>query len=57
MSVSNILPHEALSVRWRDMRDSEHFVQFYEHDAALLDCVTGYVKKSPFPSDPRATRH
>jgi excisionase family DNA binding protein len=28
---------------WRDMSDSEHFVQFYEADDFLLDAVRGFI--------------
>jgi PAS domain S-box-containing protein len=31
-------------VSWSDMRDTEHFVQFYERDTALLAAVDGYVR-------------
>src|SRR5687768_18312482 len=30
-------------VDWSDMRDSDHFVQFYETDAYLVDSVSGFV--------------
>src|SRR4051812_35347196 len=30
-------------VDWTEMRDSEHFVQFYESDEFLVDSVSGYV--------------
>jgi PAS domain S-box-containing protein len=30
-------------VDWTDMRDREHFVQFYETDAYLVDSVSGFV--------------
>src|SRR5581483_8477458 len=43
MSVSNILSQLAPTVRWGDMGETEHFVQFYEHEAALLTAVNGYV--------------
>jgi PAS domain S-box-containing protein len=45
MTVANTISGLAPNVRWSDMADTEHFVQFYEHDAALLDSVDGYVKE------------
>src|SRR6266498_1587365 len=30
-------------IDWRDMGDSEHFVQFYETDSFLVDSVSGFV--------------
>lgn len=33
----------APSVDWREMPESEHFVQFYETDEFLLDAMSGYV--------------
>ncbi|MBV9328598.1 MAG: MEDS domain-containing protein [Chloroflexi bacterium] len=33
----------AMRRRWTHMRETEHFVQFYEHDQVLLDAVSGYL--------------
>ena len=33
----------APQVDWTKMRDSEHFVQFYEHDDFLIESVSGFV--------------
>jgi CheY-like chemotaxis protein len=33
----------APQVDWTKMRDSEHFVQFYENDEYLIESVSGYV--------------
>lgn len=33
----------APQIDWTKMRDSEHFVQFYENDAFLIESITGYV--------------
>jgi PAS domain S-box-containing protein len=33
----------APQVDWSQMREAEHFVQFYENDAFLVESVTGYV--------------
>jgi PAS domain S-box-containing protein len=33
----------APQVDWTKMRDSEHFVQFYENDAYLVESVSGFV--------------
>ena len=30
---------------WRDAQDAEHFVQFYEQDAALVDSVAAYIRR------------
>jgi signal transduction histidine kinase len=30
---------------WRDAQDAEHFVQFYEEDAALVDSVAAYIRR------------
>jgi signal transduction histidine kinase/ActR/RegA family two-component response regulator len=43
-SNSDIAIHEAAPrPDWSHMSDSEHFVQFYEADAFLLDSLSGYV--------------
>ena len=33
----------APQVDWTKMRDSEHFVQFYESDAFLIESVSGFI--------------
>ena len=33
----------APQVDWSEMRDSEHFVQFYENDDFLIESVSGFV--------------
>src|SRR5205085_942830 len=30
-------------IDWSELGESEHFVQFYENDAFLIDSVTGFV--------------
>ena len=36
----------APTVDWSEMRDPEHFVQFYETDSFLLNSLSGYVGKA-----------
>src|SRR5215813_10418056 len=33
----------APSLDWRGMSPTDHFVQFYESDVALVDAVSGYI--------------
>ena len=40
----NTATHGAPNVSWSDMGRTEHFVQFYERDTALLAAVDGYVQ-------------
>lgn len=39
IAASALAPH----AHWSEMNDGEHFVQFYEADAFLLDSLSGYV--------------
>jgi PAS domain S-box-containing protein len=36
----------APQIDWSDMGDTEHFVQFYENDEFLIDCVLGFIEAS-----------
>jgi hypothetical protein len=36
-------PSTRLSGGWKGMREHEHFVQFYDEDAALLESVAGFL--------------
>ncbi|MGH8311343.1 MAG: MEDS domain-containing protein, partial [Steroidobacteraceae bacterium] len=43
MSVVNIGSRFAPPAHWRDLSDTEHFVQFYDVEEALLESVGGFI--------------
>src|ERR1043165_2930864 len=45
MSADPIPSSSVPTATWQTFHAREHFVQFYEHDAALLDAVSGYGMK------------
>jgi signal transduction histidine kinase len=44
LNVSTIADQIAPTTHWNQTRDTDHFVQFYESDTALLESVSGYVE-------------
>ena len=43
LNVSTIAPQIVPITDWTQTRETEHFVQFYEADTALLESVNGYI--------------